>query len=39
LVVDVGYRVAVSGWLDDADLFDRREIQATSLVVLRNAAL
>jgi hypothetical protein len=35
-IVDVGDRVSVSGWLDDAELFDRPEIQATSLVVLSN---
>jgi uncharacterized protein YdeI (BOF family) len=38
-IVDIGDRVAVSGWLDDADLFDQREVQATALVVLSDGAL
>jgi uncharacterized protein YdeI (BOF family) len=38
-IVHVGDRVAVSGWLDDADVFDAAEIQATALVVLTKGVL
>ncbi len=34
--VDVGDRVSVSGEMDDADFFDAREIEATSVTVLTN---
>jgi uncharacterized protein YdeI (BOF family) len=38
-IAHVGERVAVSGWLDDAEVFDAPEIQATSLVVLTKSAI
>ncbi|MEN2980397.1 hypothetical protein P7L78_21710 [Tistrella bauzanensis] len=34
--VDVVDRLSVSGGMDDADLFDRREVEASSVVILTN---
>jgi hypothetical protein len=38
-LVDVGDRVSVTGEMDDVDLFDRREIEASSVVILTNNVL
>lgn len=37
-LVDVGDRVSVSGEMDDIDLFDTREVEANSVVLLTNNA-
>ncbi len=38
-VIDIGDRVSVSGEMDDADLFDAREVEATSVVIIRNRVM
>lgn len=37
--IDVGDRVSVTGEMDDADLFDAREVEATSVVILNNRVM
>lgn len=38
-LIDVGDRVSVTGEMDDVDLFDRRELEASSVVILTNNML
>lgn len=38
-LIDIGDRVSVTGEMDNVDLFDRREIEASSVIILKNNTL